>query len=62
MEIARDAGIKIVMGTDFVSAENSKQGDNAIEIERLSKFLGPIQALIASTSLASECVGLTDQG
>jgi len=62
MEIARDAGIKIVMGTDFVSAENSRQGENAIEIERLSRFLGPTQALVASTSLASECVGLGRSG
>ena len=62
IEIARDAGLKIVMGTDFVGAENSRHGDNAIEIERLSRYLGPAKALTASTSLAAECVGLQNSG
>ncbi|MGC8515292.1 MAG: amidohydrolase family protein [Thermoplasmata archaeon] len=62
IEIAREAGLKIVMGTDFVGAENSRHGDNAIEIERLSKFLGPAKALNASTSLAADCVGLNNAG
>ena len=62
IEIARDAGLKIVMGTDFVGAENSRHGDNAIEIERLSKFLGPTKALNATTTLAADCVGLDNAG
>ena len=62
IEIARDAGLKIVMGTDFVGAENSRHGDNAIEIERLSKFLGPAKALNATTALAADCVGLNNAG
>jgi imidazolonepropionase-like amidohydrolase len=62
VEIARDAGLKIVMGTDFVGAENSMHGNNAIEIERLSKFLGHAKALNASTSLAAECIGLDKTG
>ena len=62
IEIARDAGLKIVMGTDFVGAENSRHGDNAIEIERLSKFLGPTKALNATTALAADCVGLDNAG
>ena len=62
IEIARDAGLKIVMGTDFVGAENSRHGDNAIEIERLSKYLGQEKALNSSTSLAADCVGLDNAG
>jgi imidazolonepropionase-like amidohydrolase len=62
IEIARDSGLKIVMGTDFVGAENSRHGDNAIEIERLSKYLGQEKALNSSTSLAADCVGLDNAG
>ena len=62
IEIARNAGLKIVMGTDFVGAENSRHGDNAIEIERLSRYLGPEKALNSSTSLAADCIGLDNAG
>ncbi|MCL4451170.1 MAG: amidohydrolase family protein [Candidatus Thermoplasmatota archaeon] len=62
IEIAQDVGLKIVMGTDFVGAKNSRHGDNTIEIERLSKFLGPEKALKSSTSLAADCIGLDKAG
>ena len=58
IEIARDCELKIAAGTDFVGAQSSKHGNNSIEIEYLSEFLGAKMALRAGTSGSAECVGL----
>ena len=58
IEIARDCDLKIAAGTDFVGAQSSKHGNNSIEMEYLSEFLGAKWALQAGTSGNAECVGL----
>lgn len=62
IEIARDCDLKIAAGTDFVGAESSKHGNNSIEIEYLSEFLGSKLALQSGTSMSAECVGLENMG
>ena len=61
IEIARDCELKIAAGTDFVGAQLSKHGNNSIEIEYLSEFLGAKLALQAGTSGSAECVGLENK-
>ena len=60
IEIARDCDLKIAAGTDFVGAQSSKHGNNSIEMEYLSEFLGAKWALQAGTSGSVECVGLAN--
>ncbi len=60
--IADSVGVKIVAGTDFVGSTEERHGNNYLEAVYLSQVIGNLKALKASTSLAAECLGLTDRG
>ena len=62
IEIARDVGLKMATGTDYVGAENSVHGNNADELVYMSEYLGPLETLRAATARAAECMGLKDIG
>lgn len=56
---ASEAGVKIVMGTD---AGVAGHGNNARELELLTKVgLSPMQAIVAATRTAAECLGMEDR-
>lgn len=58
MRIAREQGLKLVNGTDFVGSEDEPLGENYREVVSLAKFFGAEAALVAATSTAMECLGL----
>ncbi|WP_149565009.1 amidohydrolase family protein [Sulfuracidifex tepidarius] len=58
MRIAVSLGLKIVAGTDFVGSSDRPHGMNYKEIVLLSKYMGFSGSLSASTSSASECLGI----
>jgi imidazolonepropionase-like amidohydrolase len=62
IEIARDCELKIAAGTDYVGAENSRHGNNSMEVKLLSKYLGADKALASATSQAAICVGEVEKG
>jgi len=62
MEIAKKYGLKIVSGTDFGGNDAQAHGQNYQEIVSLATYLGNKEALIAATSRAAECCGLTNTG
>ncbi len=62
MVIAREQGVKVVMGSDIVGDAARPHGRNYEEIVAEAKFLGNQEALIAATSRAAECLGLEDRG
>ena len=62
IELAKQAGVKIVSGTDYVGCETEPHGDNYHEIVNLAKYIGNQEALIAATSRAAECLGLEKSG
>ena len=62
IELARQAGVKIVAGSDFVGSDTEPHGENYLEIVNLAKYLGSREALIAATSRAAECLGLEKSG
>lgn len=62
MVIAREHGVKVVMGSDIVGDAARPHGRNYEEIVAEAKFLGNREALIAATSRAAECLGLEHGG
>jgi len=58
MRIAVTHGLKIALGTDYVGSRKRPHGRNYREAVLLSKYMGGIDVLRASTSVASECIGL----
>jgi len=58
VQIARDNGVLIVAGTDYVGSIARRHGLNYREAVLLSKFLGLQGALRSITSTAAECLGL----
>jgi imidazolonepropionase-like amidohydrolase len=58
MRIAKEQGLKIVNGTDFVGSEDEPHGQNYREVVNLARFFGAEAALAAATSTANECLGL----
>ena len=62
MEIAKEHGVKVVMGSDIVGDAARPHGRNYEEIAAEAKFLGNREALVAATSRAAECLGLENAG
>jgi len=62
MVIAKEHGVKVVMGSDIVGDSARPHGRNYEEIAAEAKFLGNREALIAATSRAAECLGLENSG
>jgi len=62
MVIAKENGVKVVMGSDIVGDDSRPHGRNYKEIAAEAKFLGNTEALIAATSRAAECLGLEESG
>jgi imidazolonepropionase-like amidohydrolase len=62
IELAKQAGIKIVSGSDFVGCDTEPHGENYLEIVNLAKYIGNQEALKAATSTAAECLGLDNFG
>ena len=58
MRIAKEQGLRLVNGTDFVGSEDEPLGQNYREVVSLAKFFGPKAALAAATSTGMECLGL----
>jgi imidazolonepropionase-like amidohydrolase len=53
-------GVKIAMGTDCGTPFNMA-GTNALELELLTQYgLSPVQALMATTRVAAEAIGIED--
>ncbi len=62
MQIAREKGVKVVMGSDTIGDRTIPHGRNYEEIVEEARFLGNREALIAATSRAAECLGLENAG
>ena len=62
MEIAKEHGVKVVMGSDIVGDAARPHGRNYEEIAAEAKFIGSREALVAATSRAAECLGLGNGG
>jgi len=62
MVMAKEHGVKVVMGSDIVGDAARPHGRNYEEIAAEAKFLGNKEALIAATSMAAECLGLENSG
>ena len=62
MVIAKERGVKVVMGSDIVGDAARPHGSNYEEIAAEARFLGNREALIAATSRAAECLGLEKNG
>jgi imidazolonepropionase-like amidohydrolase len=58
MRIAKEQGLRLVNGTDFVGSEDEPLGQNYREVVNLARFFGAEAALTAATSTAMECLGL----
>jgi imidazolonepropionase-like amidohydrolase len=62
MQIAKEYGLKVVSGSDFGGTDEQPHGQNQKEIFALAKYVGNKEALLAATSRAAECCGLTNTG
>jgi imidazolonepropionase-like amidohydrolase len=62
MEIAKQYNLKIVSGSDYFGADIVPHGQNYMEIVSLANYLGNAQAIVAATSRAAECLGLSNTG
>jgi imidazolonepropionase-like amidohydrolase len=62
MEFAKEAGIKIACGSDFIGAENEMHGQNYLEVVSMAKYFGNREALTAATETAADCIGLSNSG
>jgi len=62
MEVAKQAGLKITCGSDFIGADNEMHGQNYQEIVSIAKFFGAKAALMAATETAADCLGLSNAG
>jgi len=62
MVLAKEHGVKVVMGSDIVGDAARPHGRNFEEIVAEAKFLGNQEALVAATARAAECLGLENSG
>jgi imidazolonepropionase-like amidohydrolase len=62
MRIAKEHGLKLCCGSDYVGCEGQLHGQNYEEIASLARFFGAKKALVAATSTDAECLGLKDAG
>ncbi len=62
MELAKEFGLKIASGSDFIGAENERHGQNYLEIVNVTKYFGKKEALTAATDTAADCLGLKNCG
>jgi imidazolonepropionase-like amidohydrolase len=62
MQLAKEYGLKVVCGSDFVGADNEPHGNNYKEIVNLATYFGIKEALTAATSRAAECLDLQSVG
>ena len=62
MQLAKEYGLEVVSGTDFGGTDEQPHGRNYLEIASIAKYLGNKEALIAATSRAAACSGLTNTG
>jgi imidazolonepropionase-like amidohydrolase len=58
VRIAKESGVKVVMGSDIVGDSARPHGRNYEEIVAEARFLGNKGALMAATSMAAECLDL----
>jgi imidazolonepropionase-like amidohydrolase len=58
VRIAKESGVKVVMGSDIVGESARPHGRNYEEIVAEARFLGNKDALITATSRAAECLDL----
>jgi imidazolonepropionase-like amidohydrolase len=60
--LAKDAGIPIAMGTDFVGGPCLPHGENAQELERMVEGgMTPMEAIMSATRVASHALGIPDE-
>jgi imidazolonepropionase-like amidohydrolase len=62
LRIAKENGVKVVMGSDIVGDEARPHGRNYEEIVEEAKFIGNHEALVAATSRAAQCLDLENLG
>ena len=62
MRIAKEHGLPLACGSDYVGCEGQLHGQNYDEIVCLARFFGPKKALIAATSSDADLLGLKDRG
>ena len=62
MEIVKEKGVRVAMGSDIVGDAARPHGRNYEEIVEEAKLLGNAGALAAATSGAAECLGLEKGG
>ncbi len=62
VEVAKESGVGVVMGSDIVGDTDRPHGRNYEEIAAEARFLGNEGALAATTSRAAKCLGLSDCG
>jgi imidazolonepropionase-like amidohydrolase len=62
LELAKEAGLKIACGSDFIGAENEMHGENYREIVSVAKYFGAKEALTSATETAADCLGLSKCG
>src|SRR5699024_6030037 len=60
---ARNAGVKIALGTDFAGCDPVDHGENALELKLLVEDVGlsPMEAIVAGTKTAAESLSLGDK-
>ncbi len=62
MQLAKEYGIKVTMGSDIVGDETRPHGRNFEEIVEEAQFIGNQEALVAATSRAASCLDLPSVG
>ena len=61
-EMAWQAGVKIGLGTDYLSDPMSPMGKNAVELELYVKAgRSPMEAIVSATKINSEVLGIHDK-
>jgi imidazolonepropionase-like amidohydrolase len=61
-ELAKEAGINIAMGTDSTGAPLLPHGESAKELEMMVMAgMSAMEAIVASTKIAAEALGMSDQ-
>ena len=61
-EAACKAGVKVGLGTDYLSDPMTPMGENAVELELYVKFgRSPMEAIVSATMINSEVLGLDDK-
>ncbi|SFJ93892.1 metal-dependent hydrolase family protein [Thermoflavimicrobium dichotomicum] len=63
MRKAYEAGVQMVIGTDFVGCSPVPHGENALELELFVNDLGfsPMEAIVAATKTAAKAMAMEDE-